>query len=188
MSTSNNDISELKKRIRKLQEENEYLKSPLYHYEILETIKGTYSILLNPPLVKLYTTKGQKACNFDININDIICVISAGKTKWIYFNKPQTSVYGERFVSDKISYTGNIEDFCTEFDKPQVHLLKISRSVVINLSYYYLNSKKVQLLGTLNPYNKCNNITISPSYVEDFVIRKSALDNIISFQKIQFRG
>ena len=158
-------------------------------FEVCEMIKGDYSILLNPPPFQFATTKSQKSCSFKININDIVCVISDGKTKWIYFQEPQSSVDGVRHVSDKLSFTGSLEDFCLEYDRPKIHLCQISRSVIINLFFYYLDQDQVKLIDTkrLNK-RECNNITITKKFKEEFITRKDALKKIFSFQKIDFQG
>lgn len=182
-------ILELKKKIAELQEENDYLKSPLYMFEVGEMIKGKYSILLNPPEFQFATTKSQKACSFKININDIICIIADGKTKWIYFQEPQSSIDGVRHVSDKLSYTGSLEDFCLHYDRPKIHLCQISRSVIINLFFYYLDRNKLKLIDTKKlTKSECNNLTVSKNFKEEFIIRKASLKSIISFQKIDLQG
>jgi hypothetical protein len=188
MDLKDKKIKELKALVKKLKIENEYLKSPLNLYNLIDGIKGTYSILLNPPFKKFTTTKGQKACTFELDINNIICVISAGKVKWIYFIKPQTSIGGIHFVSDKLHFTGNLIEFCKKFDPPKIHLLQISRSVLINPNYYYLNSQKVCLIGKKKPHNKCDSLFISEKCIEDFNRRKSNLEEIASFQKNDFHS
>jgi DNA-binding LytR/AlgR family response regulator len=188
MDAKDKKIKELKALVKKLKAENEFLKSPLNIFNLIDSIKGTYSILLNPPFKKITTTKGQKACTFEFDINDIVCVISSGKIKWIYFIKPQTSIGGIHYVTDKIHFTGNLIEFCKKFDPPKIHLLQISRSTLINPKYYYLNSNKVCLDGKINPHNKCNNLLISKKCIEDFNLRKSNLEEIASFQKNDIRS
>lgn len=189
MNTNDNTIICLQRRVEELQEENNYLKSPLYMYEICEMIKGKYSDLLNPPEFQFKTTKNQKACTFSININDIVCIISEGKTKWIYFNEPQSSIEGIKHVSNKLSYTGSLEDFCLRYDSPKVHLCQISKSVIVNLFYYFLDRSQVKLIDPKHhDIEKCNNLSISKKFDKEFIIRKTSLKSIISFQNIDFRG
>jgi len=188
MDSKEEENKKLKKLIRALRKENEYLKSPLYLFQVTETIQSRYSILLNPPPQEFSTTKNQKSCTFQIDINDIICIKSDGKMKWIYFVKKQTSIYGERSESDKLHFTGTIDEFCKKYDAPRIHLCIVSRSVAVNPHYYFLNFKKLQLLGEINPHNLCNNIPISPKFVNNFIERKTALEKIISFQKITSRS
>lgn len=158
-------------------------------FEICQMIKGEYSVLLNPPLFQLETTKSQKSCSFKININDIVCVISDGKTKWIFFKEPQSSIDGIMHTSDRLSYTGSLEDFCTEYDRPKVHLCQISRSVIVNLFYYYLDRNQVNLIESEKISRKeCDNLSISKNYLTEFTNRKSSLKSIVSFQKIDFQG
>lgn len=189
MKTDKSTIDSLQRKIAELQEENNYLKSPLYMFELCQMIKGEYSILLNPPELKFLTTKNQKSCTFTININDIICIIADGKTKWVYFKEPQSSIEGIRHVSDRLSYTGNLEDFCLQYDRPKVHLCQISRSVVINLFFYYLDRSEVKLIDSkLCNRKECDNLPISKNYIKEFTSRKASLKSIISFQKIDFQG
>lgn len=189
MNSDDNTIVGLKKKVEKLQEENNYLKSPLYMFEICQMIKGEYSVLLNPPEFQFTTTKNQKSCTFCININDIVCIISEGKTKWIYFKEPQSSIDGIRHVSDKLSYTGSLEDFCLLYDRPKVHLCQISRSVIVNLFFYYLDRSQAKLIDPkLFNRKECDNLPISKNYVKEFTTRKASLKSIISFQKIDFQG
>lgn len=189
MNSDDNTAINLQRKVEELQKENDYLKSPLYMFEICQIIKGEYAILLNPPEFPFMTTKSQKSCTFSININDIVCIISDGKTKWVYFNEPQSSIEGIRHVSDRLSYTGNLEDFCLQHDRPKVHLCQISRSVVINLFYYYIDRNQVKLIDAkLFPNKGCDNLPISKKYVKEFTTRKASLKSIISFQKIDFQG
>lgn len=189
MNSNEKYILDLQNKIAELQEENDYLKSSLYMFEICQMIKGEYSVLLNPPLFQFDTTKSQKSCSFKININDIVCVVSDGKTKWIYFKEPQSSIDGIRHTSDKLSYTGSLEDFCTEFDRPKVHLCQISRSVIVNLFFYYLDRNHAKLIKSEKIATKeCDNLAISKKYLTEFINRKSSLKSIISFQKIDFQG
>lgn len=189
MNSDDSTIVSLQRKIEELQQENDYLKSPLYMFEICQMIKGEYSVLLNPPEFQFMTTKSQKSCTFSINVNDVVCIISDGKTKWVYFNEPQSSIEGIRHVSDKLSYTGNLEDFCLQYDRPKVHLCQISRSVVINLFYYYLDRSQVKLIDSkIFSKKECDNLPISKNYVKEFTTRKAILKSIISFQNIDFQG
>lgn len=158
-------------------------------WDICQVIKGEYSILLSPPNIEFHTTKNQKACSFQINVNDIICVLSSGKTKWIYFEEPQSSLTGISFTSDKLSYTGNLHNFCKMFDKHGIHLCQISRSVIINIFQYYLDCKTLRLIDPhKSKKGKCNNLPMGPEYLQLFLSRKSAAKNIVTFLKIDFRG
>lgn len=188
MNLRDKEIKRLKRVVRKLQEENNFLKSPLYLYEVTEQIQDHYSVLLQPPPREFKTTKGQRSSVFQIDMNDIVCVISDGKSKWVYFNKMQESVRGERFVSDKLSFTGNLQSFCNVYDPPKIHLCIVSRSVAVNPSYYYLDANKLRLIGKKKSHSVCNEIVITPKHISNFIERKSALENIRSFQKIQFRS
>lgn len=189
MNKQDKIIKELKKQIQQLREENEYLTSPLYLFEITEQIQNRYSILLSPPLKELSTTNNQqKNCVFKFDINDIVSIQSDGKVKWIYFSKGQESSSGARLVSDKLHYTGSLEEFCNQYDQPRIHLCIVSRSVAVNPSYYSLDGKKLKLVGKINPRGKCNNIPISLRFVKGFVERQETLKSIRSFQKIRFHS
>jgi len=189
MTSKDDVIKKIQKENRDLKRENNYFKSPDFLWGICEIIKGEYSNLLNPPKKEFNTTKNQKACSFEININDIICILSNGKTKWIYFKEPQSSFSGIRHVSDKLSYTGNLADILKEFDKPKIHLLQISRSTIVNVFYYFLDRNKLRIIDANKlRHSNCNNLSIGTEYMEDFKSRKSAIANLTSFLKIEFRG
>lgn len=187
--TRDNEIKMLRKLVRELKEENDYLKSPLYLFEVTEQIQERYSVLLNPPPKEFTTTTNQqKSCVFKFDINDIVCIQSAGKVKWIYFSKKQESVSGAHFVSDRLHYTGSLDDFCRKFDQPKIHICIVSRSVAVNPTYYYMDGNKLKLAGKINPQEKCDNITITPQFVMGFIERKETNKSIRSFQKIRFRS
>jgi hypothetical protein len=193
MQNKDDEIKSLKRQIKILQKKISYYESGLFHFDVCNEIVGHYSMILQPPLKDLHTTIRQKASEFKINILDIICIISARKTKWIYFKNIQKSISGESLKSDKLSFTGSIAKICQKFDSSQVHLLKISNSVVVNLAYYVLESNRLKLNLDKNPHGKCDNLTISPSFIDDFVIKKSQLESLkaklealISFQKNAF--
>ena len=189
MTLDENYILNLKVKLLELEEENKFLKSPLYFSEICDIIKGEYNCLLNPPTFKFLTTHKQKSCTFNLNINDIICVTSDGKTKWVYFNEPQSSVDGIKHVSDKLSFTGNLSEFCNEYDKPKIHLCQISRFDIVNIFYYYLDRNHVKLMESEKISRKeCDNLSITKKYHTEFINRKSSLKSIVSFQKIDFQG
>ncbi len=184
MDTKDKEIARLKKLVNKLKDENDYLKSPLYLFQVTEQIQGRYSILLNPSIVDLRTTKRQKAAFFKIDINDIICVISDGKSKWIHFNRPQTSFDGVRLTSEKLSFTGSLEEFCLKYDSPKIHLCIVSRSVAVNPFYYHLDKNHLILNEGIIADNKCKKVITSPKFRKDFIIRKETIERIISFQNI----
>jgi hypothetical protein len=188
MISDANYILDLKAKIAQLEEQNKFLKSPLYISEICDIIKREYSNLLNPPLFEFKTTKGQRSCSFELDINDIVCVTSDGKTKWIHFQVPQSSINGVKHVSDKLCFTGSLEEFCLEFDKPKIHLCQITRSVIVNIFYYYVDRKQLRLVDETSNMEECNNFQISKDFKSDFIRRKSGLKHMLSFQKIDFQG
>jgi hypothetical protein len=189
MNSKDREISRLNKLVKKLQDENNYLKSPLYLYSLYDIISGQYSILLNPPPKEFRTTKGQKAAIFKIDINDIICIVSDNndaKSKWIYFKRIQTSIDGIRLTSDKLSFTGSLEAFCKEYDQAKVHLCIVSKSTAINPFYYSLDKNILKISKESTVHNSCNNIIISPKFKKNFIERKATIEYLISFQKIEF--
>jgi hypothetical protein len=185
MNAKDRQILELQTKILKLETENNYLKSSLHTFEITEDIRGYYNILLNPPLREFRTTKAQKQSVFMLNMNHIVCIKSDGKIKNIHFNKEQTSISGERFVSRILSFNGTIQSFRKKYDTAEIHICEISKSEAVNVFYYSLNAKKVELDNKEVVLNdKCNSLTISPKYIERFIERKQAIKNFISYQNL----
>lgn len=188
MDTKDQEIARLKKIVSKLSEENNYLKSPVYLFHVTEQIQGKYSILLNPPLKDFRTTKGQKAALFKIDINDIICVISDGKSKWVHFRRPQTSIDGVRLTSEKLSFTGSLEEFCIKYDRPKIHLCIVSKSVAVNPFYYHFDKNHLMLNDGISPDKACEKIVTGTKFRKDFIERKETIERIISFQKNQIHS
>jgi hypothetical protein len=188
MDTKDKELAQLKKIISRLKDENEYLKSPLYLFHVTEQIQGNYSILLNPPSIDFRTTKGQKAAFFKIDINDIICVVSDGKSKWLHFIRPQISIDGARLTSEKLSFTGSLDEFCSKYDRPKIHLCIVSRSVAVNPFYYHLDKNRLMLNEGIIGKEVCNKIVVSPKFRTDFIVRKETIERIVSFQKIQIHS
>lgn len=181
-------IRKLRKKLRQLQKENDFYTSYGYLYGIISGIQGNYNILLNPPLKEFSTTKEQKASKFKINLNEIVCIASEGKMKWIYFNKPQTSFCGIKYISSKLHFYGTIEEFCNDFDAPKMHLCIVNRSFAVNPNYYNLNENKLELAVSVENYDKIKEISISEKHIKEFVEHKEKFESIRSFQKIDFEG
>ena len=188
MDAKDKEISQLKKLVKKLRNENDYLKSPMYLYDVTEQIQGKYSILLNPPSLDLRTTKGQKAAFFKINVNDIICVTTDGKSKWIHFKCPQTSYDGIKLTSEKLAFTGSLEEFCLKYDSSRIHLCIVSRFSAINLFYYNVDKDQLILNDDLKANEICHMIALSPQHRGDFITRKEITERLVSFQKIQIHS
>lgn len=75
--------------------------------------------------------------------------------KWIYFDKKQTSISGKLSVSEKIHFTGTIDEFKKKYDNAQIDLCLVSRSVAVNPDLYFLSSETLHL--------QTINISIRPS-------------------------
>lgn len=163
--------------------ENDYLTSSMHEYEFIQRINGEYSLFLNPPAFTFKTSHNMLSCTFSIKVNDIICIISDGKTKWIYFNSPQTNIDGVHHISDKLSFTDNIPNTCKLLDNSQIHLNQVSRFAAVNISYYTLDSERL-ILNIVNYHHpECGKIKITPGFVQNFISKKKDLESIISFQK-----
>lgn len=187
MDTKDQEIKRLKKLVKKLRMENEELKSPLQSYVIIEQALGTYSPLLHPHFQEFKTVNlKSKSCTFNIVVTDIICIKSARDTKWIYFSKKQVSFAGERYESDKLQFTGRIEDFINIHNGARIYLCIVSKSVAVNPCYYRLNSKRLELLGNTGPHEECNNIAVGPKFLKNFIEQKESLDNMKdAFEKMK---
>ncbi len=179
----------LRKIIMELQKEIENLNSLGHQWDIIQRIQGNYSILLNPPSQVFHTTSlKSSACTFEIKIEEIICILSEKKTKCIWFRSIQKSIEGEKYESNCLTFTGTIESFIDEYEKSKVLLCKVSRSAAVNLKFYDLDGNKLRLNSGHKPNIDVDNIKVGKDYMKELVIRKGALDKIISFQKIDFRS
>ncbi|MFN0189056.1 MAG: hypothetical protein ACKVQV_10180 [Bacteroidia bacterium] len=174
----------LNRIIAELKMENDYLKSPMYKFEMTQDIKGVYSILLNPPKKRFKSLRNSRASYFEIDVKDVICICSDGLTKWVYFTCPQKSIEGELLIFNKLGYNGKIEEFLDEHDQTKIHLCKVSKSHAINLSCYDLDAKNLIFNLETSSKEEYKEIPIGPNFYEEYIKRKAVFDFLISFQKI----
>lgn len=181
-------INQLENEIEELQSENDYLKSPLYSWDIIQGVQGNYSSLLAPP-PQIFKTTSLKSMSsiFEIKVQEIICILSDGKNKEIYFRQKQKSVEGDRFESIKLTFIGTIEEFISVYDPSRLLICKISRSAAVNVLFYSIDGNKVSL--NLKDYTepKTANISIGKEYMGQIKSQLNAVEQILSFQKIDFR-
>ena len=69
------EIQALKAKVKVLEEENNWLQSPLYMFEFIDLLLGNYSLLLHPPRIEIRSSLNQKACFFLIDVKNIVCII-----------------------------------------------------------------------------------------------------------------
>ncbi len=181
-------IRTLRKKLRQLQKDNDFYTSPLFLYGVINGIQGNYNILLNPPLKEFSTSKEQKACQFKIDLNEIVCIVADEKMKWIYFSKPQKSFCGIKHVSSKLHFYDSLENFCKDFDAPKLHLCIVNRSFAVNPNYYNLNENKLELIKPIENFEDIKEVSITKKHISEFVERKQKFESIRSFQKIDFEG
>ncbi len=187
-------ISQLENEIEELHSENNYLQSQLYTWDVVRGIQGYYSALLTPePKVFKTTSNKSRSSTFEIKIQDIICIISDGKYKDIYFRQKQKSVEGDLFESIKLSFNGTIEEFFSNYHPDGLLLCKVSRSAAINVLYYSIDGNNVKL--NLKEYpepdtgeKSIDEISIGKEYLGQLKSQLNAIEHILSFQKIDFRS
>lgn len=186
--------SQLENENKELHAEISYLKSPLYSWDIIQGVQGYYSSLLTPkPQIFKTTSNKSRSSTFEIKIQDIICVIADGKYKDIYFRQKQKSVEGDLFESFKLSFNGTIEEFISIYHPTRLLLCKVSRSAAVNVLLYSIDGNNVRL--NLKEYpepdtgeKSIDEISIGKEYLGQIKSQLNAIDQILSFQKIDFRS
>lgn len=173
----------LKQELSKALKKIKWYESPLFIFEMVENLTGTYSVLLYPPSVKIKSTLKQKSCSFNVNVGDVICILSDERTKYIYLKTIQKSFEGVLNETNKIIVNETVDKICRRLDSSCFHLVKVSPSAAVNIAYYDLDKKhlKINFKG-YKPIN-CNRISITDSFIDNFKVQKAAFDHVKELQK-----
>jgi DNA-binding LytR/AlgR family response regulator len=177
------EIQILKEKIKSLEEENDWIKSPLYMFELIDLLLGNYSLLLNPHRIEIRSSLNQKACFFSIDIKNVVCIIADERAKYIYLKKAIKSVEGKLHKTNKIALNENLKNICNKLDSSKVHLAQVSKSVAVNVAYYDLDGENLIINTKDLEFIECEKIPISKSYIKSFKIQKEAIDSFLLLQK-----
>jgi hypothetical protein len=191
-------IKKLKERIKSI--EKNWLLEMHTH---MQTKLEEYKPKLNPTTVSLNASKNRKSFVFEINPKNVICILTKQKKKYIYLKQAIESKKGEYIKTNEVIVNRNgftLDDICKEIDKLNFWLIQVSNFAIINVDYYHLNNlNKLQLkdLLELNKFpdlkdllnkQRAFEISLGPEFTENYKIVKEHFDDVISLQRLVFRG
>lgn len=178
-------------RIANLEEELDYLRSPLHLFKILEEVQGHHSTILNPPKTSLKASDAGLSEEYRISATDVICITSStsnSKIKEIHLKRPFKTVKGDPKTTKliKVNRRKTIPEICIEIESSQVFLVNISQSAAVNVDLYELVNDFVVLKLKRNNVKGLNKLKISKKYIADFQVKKEAIKSIRKFHKTDF--
>ena len=173
---ANNKIIELENKIKVFQE-NE-ISFPLRLWLALEAILEKEFHNPKPTQLKVINLIDENE-TVEVNANEIICIVpeTKGRRKIIYLKQNE--------IIKKYFYNNNNENFttlCKLIDPLNRHLLKVSKSAIVNVGYYDLSKNNFLLLNAKQKeFNAVKKIKISAS--NDFLKIKHGIEYRNSLQK-----
>ncbi len=157
----------------------------IHVYNVIEHIRNKDGEILNPHPVLISCGNPQgKHEEFMIKASDVLCITCIGKVKTIRMKQPIENCKGEYRETDTIRVDTNesLEKFRHHIDKISYHLTQISRNTVVNLKYYKLKDKVVQISLEEFMSSDIVEFEITESHRENYITRKEIFDNLLSLQ------
>jgi len=180
------NVKQLRDRIRSI-EKNWSLEMFSYMQKRLEE----HQPKLNPANVTVNASLNKKSLVFEINPKDVICVLTKGKKKHIYLKEPIENVKGDYTFTKEIIVNRNkftLEDMCKELDILNFWLVQVSNFAIVNVDHYHLNNKDKLQLKDFPEQKEGKEISLGPDYADNYKNVKEYYDDVISLQRLVFRG
>lgn len=198
MSKLIEEIALLKAEILKLnaivKSQNETIKEYQENYLInmfnsLGAICDEYGSLLNPTPIVLNASYKGKSEKYEINIENVICAGSIGRTKLILLKKPIIGFGNNVRKTDVIHCNYGLDELIKLFNPVNINFFKVNKSVLVNLKYYESDGKILRSSKVLpNGYDKYSILKIYDELkLSHFVNRKENYNRIYSLHKILLR-
>lgn len=159
-------------------------------FEALDSINKEYYTFLNPAPETIAVYWKRKSEHYEVSVSDILWIESNGRLKTIFLKRPIKNIEGTR-TTDKLIVDNdsvNIMSLLLKFDKFNFHLMKVSRSTIVNVAYFKINGKILELSIKRVVNHSLPSIDISKSFIADFNANKLRFMQILKFHKTQFRS
>jgi hypothetical protein len=145
---------------------------------------------LDPTIVNVAATNNRQSLIYEINPKDVVCVKTEGKKKFIFLKEKIKNIEGPLHITDQVVVNRNkytLENLCADLDILNFRLVMASDRAIVNVEYYHRFKKTLQLI---HPYahHKCKSITLGQLYINDYEKVKNHFDDLISLQRLSFRG
>ena len=116
-------------------------------FEALDSINKEYYTFLNPAPEILAVYWNRKSEHYEVSVSDILWIESNGRLKTIFLKRPIKSKEGTR-TTDKLIVDNDsvtIKSLLLKFDKFNFHLMKVSRSTIVNVAYFKIKGEILEL-------------------------------------------
>lgn len=162
-------------------------------FDAINYTMGNYFDFLNPHPVKVNASYNGKREVFELNATDVVCIMSDVRMKSIFLKKAIENIEGIPRKTSKIIVNVNdlnLDELRAKIDSLSYHLIKISKSCVVNLAYYNLKNDYVEMNERAKAEKDCIKLKINTPFIENFKARKELLESIISIHKtlLHYKG
>jgi len=182
-------LSSARLTIKKLKRELESVKVnwSLFIFGLIEKELYNFDIKLNSYPIKIKASYSNKPVLYEVNVNDIVAIVSDQRNKNVYLVKELKNIEGKLHKTNKITVNRNnltLKKLCSEIDSLQFHLVQVSKNVCINLKYYSTDWKKVYLDNSINNFYKLKKITIGKPYLINYRLKHKNFQETISLHSL----
>lgn len=138
-----NKIKDLENQILKERRQSAVDKTLLeYHQRQFSFALSDY--LINPEPIKVHGTDKGRGIDFLIELMNVIAIKSIGRIKKIFLKTPIRPIEGGQY-HNSITFNSDVSDFNSALYSIQgrwTHLIRVNKSVAVNIHYYDLESEK----------------------------------------------
>ena len=193
MKNYSNENKNLKLKIQNLQkiikQKNKLLDDYKNNWSInlfnsLQAITDEYSILLNPPVVKLKASYKNKSEAYNIKIENVIGIFSEGRTKKILLESSISGIGNNVRNTDLICVESSWESIIQKLDRVKFHLCEIDKSTFLNIKYYDLTNDELTFSINKSKFPEYKKFELKGDYKNNFILMKENYNRIYWLQKV----
>lgn len=173
LKTENKNLIDQLERERK---RNAVEKIRLQHFESQYTFAAA-DLIVNPDPVKVHASFGGRGYDFHLELMKVVAIKAKGRLKEIFLKSPIRPSEGGKLYNP-IHLNSDVSDFdgtLIAIQGRSTHLLRVSKSMAVNLYYYDLEDERKLVL----------NLKKIPKEVEPF--RSIKIDSLFSVETFQMR-
>lgn len=168
---------------------NEYQNNYVMNmFNSLNTICEKFGALLNPIPISLNASYKGKSERYEVNIENILCVVSEGRSKFILLRRPIIGIGNNVRETKVICCNYNMDELINLFNRVNINFFEVNRSVLVNLKHYGINQNQLQCTMDLpEGYQRYFKIKLNKEKLSHFVNRKGNYKSIYSLHKYLLR-
>ncbi|MBS1737540.1 MAG: hypothetical protein JSS98_13175 [Bacteroidetes bacterium] len=187
----------LKTKIKQLEKIVGSQKSIITEYETnwhlklfndLEIILQQYTLLTDPPPVKIKTSFKNHAAHYEVKPANIIGIYSKGRTKQILLDVAIANSGSSKSQTNILYTESNLEELQKLIDPGDFLFSLPKRGIFTNVKYHNLEDNLlITDTITIPSLMKFGNIKVDSKIADEFIKKKKAYEHISSLQKNQLR-